>query len=754
MSKVTLGEGIFKTSQEIGEKYILSLDIDRFLAPCYEAHGLTPKKERYTGWESREISGHSLGHYMSALAAAFASSGNPKLKSILDYAVCELCNIQKTANSGYIGGLVSAPFAAAFSGDFTVRGFDLNGYWVPWYSVHKIYQGLIDAYKLTGNKQALDVVIKFADWAVDGLNKMSDEQVQRMLLCEHGGMNDVFAQLYALTENSEYLNTALRFTQNSILAPLENETDELQGLHANTQIPKIIGAAEIYNQDNTQTQYKTAAKFFWNTVVENRSYVFGGNSIGEHFEALGMESLGIKTAESCNSHNMLLLTKQLYAWEHSSRYADYYENVLLNHILGTQDPCTGHKTYFTSTLPGHYRIYSTKDSAWWCCTGTGMENPAKYNEFIYFTDGNTLYVNLFISSRIDWCEQGLVLEQKTSFPYENTSKITVTDGGGDAVIKLRVPSWIDGTMTVNCGGKAYLADKAGYIEIKRHWSKGDTIEITMPMSLSVYTAGDTKNKIAFRYGPVVLAGKFGNKDMPCDTITDETKLNPKSADVPGLKTDDANFKDKIVLKDKSELIFEIPAELTSDNSTVTLAPFFAIHHEYYNVYWFLNDTGDNSAAVVNKITVDSVEPDGQQDEIGHNMRCSEKCRNGSFVDEHGKMHMWREVHNEENGYFSYDLDIEKGQNYLCVEFWGSESSFADGIMYTRECNIYIDGTILANQKIDRNNIGKIYYVFYEIPQSLTSGKSAVTVTFKPANMTSSASIIGVRTTRSAVDNIN
>lgn len=754
MSKVTLTDGMFKASQQVGEKYILSLDIDRFLAPCYEAHGLAPKKERYTGWESREISGHSLGHYMSALAAAFTATDNPKFKQILDYAVDELCNIQKTTGSGYIGGLVAAPFEAAFCGDFTVRGFDLNGYWVPWYSVHKIYQGLIDAYKLTANEKALDVAVKFADWAVEGLNRMSDEQMQKMMLCEHGGMNDVFAQLYALTGNGEYLKTAVRFTQTAILAPLENKTDSLQGLHANTQIPKIIGAAEIYNQDNSMTHYRTAAKFFWDTVTQNRSYVFGGNSIGEHFEALGMESIGIKTAESCNSHNMLLLTKQLYAWEHSSHYADYYENVLFNHILGTQDPCTGHKTYFTSTLPGHYRIYSTKDSAWWCCTGTGMENPAKYNEFIYYTDGDDLYVNLFISSRIDWSEKGLVFEQKTSFPYGNTSKLTVVGGKGSAAVKIRVPSWLDGTMTVKCAEKTYNADKAGYIKISREWNEGDYIEFTFPMSLSVYTARDTQHKIAFRYGPIVLAGKFGNKDMPCDTITDETKLNPKSADVPTLKTEDENFKDKITLKDSSALTFEIPADITSTGTAVTLAPFFGIHHEYYNVYWFLNDDADDCSTAVNKVTVDSVEPDGQQDEIGHNMHCSDKCRNGSFADEHGKMHMWREVHGEDNGYFSYDLDVENGRNYLCVEFWGSESSFADGIMFTRECDIYVDGTMIANQKIDRNNIGKIYYVFYEIPQNLTNGKTSVTVTFKPSNATASASIIGVRTTRAALDNVN
>jgi len=753
MSKVVLTDGMFKTSQETGEKYLLSLDIDRFIAPCYEAHGLKAKNERYSGWEAREISGHSLGHYMSALAAAYRASGNKKLKEILDYAVEELDTIQKTTGSGYVGGLNSAPFDAAFSGDFTVGGFDLNGAWVPWYSVHKIYQGLIDAYKITGNKTALEVVIRFSDWAADGLDRMSDEDVQKMLLCEHGGMNDSFAQLYEITKNERYLIAAKRFTQVSILSPLESEEDKLQGLHANTQIPKIIGAAEIYNQDNSMTQYKTAAEFFWETVTQKRSYVFGGNSISEHFEALGMETMGIKSAESCNTHNMMLLTRQLYAWEHKSSYMDYYENALLNHILGTQDPCTGHKTYFTSTLQGHYRIYSTKDTAWWCCTGTGMENPAKYNEAIYYIDGNELYVNLFISSRLEWSEKGLVIEQKTDFPYSDVSEMVVSGNAG-ADIKIRVPAWIDGKMKVvvnDC--EEFTADKAGYITLSRNWQDGDRIRFEMPMALSMYTAKDNENKVAFRYGPVVLAGKFGNKDFPCDTITDETKLNPKSADVPSIHSD-ADFTNWLIMKDRSTLTFEISESVTSDNKKVVLVPFYGIQHEYYNVYWFLNDDGDVVATEINKVTIDSVEPDGQQDEIGHNMQCSGKCHQGSFADEHNRMHMWREIHGEKDGFFSYDLDVEDGQNYLCIEFWGSEGNFYDGIMYTRGSDIFVNDTLIAQQVIDRPSIGKSYYVFYEIPEKLTNGRKNITVTFRATGETTSASIIGVRTTRKAVENVN
>lgn len=755
MNKVKLLDGMFKESLDIGEKYILSLDIDRFIAPCYEAHGLTPKKPRYEGWEAREISGHSLGHYLSALAVTYNSTENPKLKSTALYAVDELADIQDKTGSGYIGGLVEDPFKAAFSGEFTVGGFDLNKYWVPWYSVHKIYQGLLDIYRIFGSKKALDTAVKFADWAADGLEKMTDEQVQKMLLCEHGGMNEVFAVLFSITKNERYLNCAKRFTQISILSPLENAKDELQGLHANTQIPKIIGAAQIYNSDNSQIQYKNAAEFFWNTVVNNRSYVFGGNSIGEHFEAPGMESIGIKSGESCNTHNMLLLTQLLYNWNHKSEYMDYYENALFNHILGTQDPCTGHKTYFTSTLQGHYRIYSTKDTAFWCCTGTGFENPGRYNEFIYYTENDDLYVNLFIASEIEWGHK-IKLKQITNFPYSDTVKLVVDNISEKVNIKLRVPKWISGETEVKVNGETIetIIDN-GYIILSFDWKKGDCIEYTMPMRLSMYTARDTKTKVAFTYGPIVLAGRMGDKDFPNDTITDETKLNPKSAEVGNIITEDLDFNNWITVRDIKTLTFEISEKVMSDKKTVILVPFYGIHHEYYNVYWFMNDDSNNIINTISKITIDSVQPDGQQDEIGHNMQCDEKyCKCGSFADERNNMHMWREAHGIKGAYFSYDLEVEKGQNYLCAEFWGSESKFMDGIMYTRECNISVDGEVIATQKIDRNNIGKIYYVFYEIPTKLTEGKTKVTVTFSTVSNNTSASIIGVRTVREIAENVN
>jgi DUF1680 family protein len=732
---IRLLDGVFKTSQEVGERYLEALDIDRLLAPCFEAHGLQPKKERYGGWEARSISGHSLGHYMSALAVTYQATGNEALKQTLDYAVSELAGIQAATGSGYIGGLVETPFIDAAKGT-KIGGFDINGYWVPWYSVHKIYRGLIDAHVLTDNKEALATVIKFADWAVGGLNQMSEELIAAMLECEHGGMNDIFAQLYGLTGNEAYLRAAVQFTHQTIIEPLEQGVDALQGRHANTQIPKVIGVAEIYKQEPSYDSYRKAASFFWDTVVHRRSYVIGSTSTQEHFEAIDMESPGLKTGESCCTHNMLELSKHVYNWEQNSHFMDYYENALYNHILGTQDPDTGNKTYFTSTLQGHYRIYGTHDTAWWCCTGSGMENPGKYAEAIYYEDKDDLYLNLYMASQLDWQAKGLALRLETNFPYSETATLIIAEGQAEASLKLRVPAWIAGELTAVVNGEQKHAQReAGYLTITRTWSKGDTLEITLPMELRKYTSRDNNCKIAFVYGPLVLGGKFGNDGLPEDTIVDETALNMKTAPVPNLWTDIEDVNEWVTLKDADTLTFEISASVTSDHKPVTLVPFYSIHHEFYNVYWLLNEESDGFENRLNNMTIDSVVPDGQQDEIGHHLQsnCVDGKHNGSFTDNRNKLIMWREAYGADNAYFSYQLAVDgSSQNYLVASFWGGDFKHfhSEGRTYKREFDILIEDVVIGEQSIHLNRIDHAFYVSYPIDKSLTAGKESITVSFR------------------------
>jgi len=751
LGDVKLLDGIFLESQNVGAAYLKDLDMDRLIAPYYEAAGLTPKKARYGGWESMQISGHSLGHYLSAVSLFYAATGDEEFKQRLDYIIDELAYIQSEYGNGYIGGVEETPFRQVFSGNFSAEKFNLAGYWVPWYNIHKTYQGLIDAFIHGRNKKALDVVVKFANWAKTGLDNLTDAQVQRMLNCEHGGMNEVFAELYDITGNESYLELAKRFTHNEILDPLSRKQDNLTGYHANTQIPKIIGAASIYENDPDMTNYKTAAQFFWDTVVKNRSYVFGGNSISEHFEALGAETLGIKTAESCNTNNMLKLTEHLYTWEQKKEYMDYFENALFNQILGSQDPLTGNKTYFTSTLQGHYRIYGTHDNSFWCCTGTGMENPAKYAKGIYFKSGNDLYVNLFISSRLTWRDKGIVLRQESDIPYGDKLTLTVEEGNAFANIKIRKPKWLAGTPLVYVNGES--VENIGnddYITLSKQWQAGDVIEVTLPMALQKYVAKDNPNKIAFTYGPIVLAGAFGSEGLPNDTVEKETGLDSTTTYVPTLICQD-DILSHIELKDEETLTFEIGPDYTSNKKAVTLKPFFAVHHEFYTVYWYLNTNPSAFEKQLNDITIDSVIPDGQQDEIGHNLQS--KDSNNGYFESGGLIYRWRDAWGSSDSFFSYDMMVDPdNNNYLYVVYWGSDTPFnKNGVSYTRNFDILVDGVKVGEQTLNNNKPNSSFYVFYAIPKEVTQGKDKVTVTFRVKNAnTAAGGVFEVRTTTGVI----
>lgn len=487
MNNVKLLDGMFKQSQDKGKEYLLYLDLDRLIAPCYEAAGQKPKKPRYGGWEAKEIAGHSIGHWLSAASSMYAATGDIELKNRLEYAIDELSFVQSFDSSGYVSGFSRDCFDQVFSGEFHVEHFSLGGSWVPWYSIHKIYAGLIDTYTLTGNEKALQVVVKLADWAKNGLANLNDDQFQKMLICEHGGMNEAMADLYRITGNNDYLELAKRFCHKAILDPLSKGIDDLEGKHANTQIPKVIGSAKLYNLTG-DIYYRNIAEFFWNKVVQDRSYVIGGNSINEHFGPEHSEKLGKTTTETCNTYNMLKLTELIYQWEHRTEYIDFYEKALYNHILASQDPDSGMKTYFVSTEPGHFKVYCTPDDSFWCCTGTGMENPARYTRNIYYQEGDQLYVNLFISSQIELQNKKVILKQETSFPTGECTKLTFIQANGIKMdLHIRIPYWLVGEMEVTVNGKPVKAQIANnYLVITRQWQRGDIVEIRLPMNLHLY----------------------------------------------------------------------------------------------------------------------------------------------------------------------------------------------------------------------------------------------------------------------------
>ena len=742
-----------------------SIDVDRLLAPSFEMHGLAAPNnaERYGGWERKgasnwgssgdtfTLAGHSLGHWMSAAAVFYRDTGDEEILDMLDYAVDQLDHLQTTTGSPYIGGCSEDCFTKLFNGDISSWS---NGYWVPWYGIHKIYQGLIDAYVYTGNETAFAVLRKFADWAVEGTASLSDAQMQTMLNVEYGGMNEIFALMYEFTGEEKYLDTAKRFTHDSVLDPLAAGNDELTGLHANTQIPKIVGAAELYEQDPERfADYRTASENFWDFVVNNRSYAIGGNSISEHFEAEGAETLGVKTCESCNTYNMMRLTEHLFSWDHDSAYMDWYEDALYNHILGQQEPETGAKMYFVSLLQGHHRVYEIKDESWWCCTGTGMENPGRYTRCMYYEDNSDLYVNLYMPNTYTWEDKGLTLETETEYPYEDTIKITVTGGSAHASLNFRAPAWLAEPMTVEVDGETYTSDGGEYLRIEREWSEGDEINITIPMSVRTYYSRED-NKIAYKYGPVALAAQLGSVEGVNgieEYISNETTIDTKTASVPYIITNDAQPEDLIELTDADTLTFTLKAENNSAGKDITLVPFYGVHHQFYTVYWNVDTEMDPFEKALNDVTVDKVEPDGQQDEIGHNMQTntSGSVHQGSFTGGDGKTHMYRDAWGEvdagsdELPYFSYNLKVSEGQNYLYAAYWGSDGPFQG---YTRDFNIIVDGETIAEQTINQNSPNSVYSVFYEIPQGLTEGKEFVTVKLQAKTASGCACMLELRTT--------
>ena len=447
LNDVRLTQSPFKHAEDLDVRYLLGLDPDRLLAPYLKGAGLEPKADNYTNWENTGLDGHIGGHYVSALSYMYAATGDEEIKQRLDYMLSELKRAQDAAGDGYLCGAPNGRkiWEAVSKGDIQASSFGLNGGWVPLYNIHKTYAGLRDAYLLAGSKEARDMLVKLTDWMMNMTKDLSDEQIQDMLRSEHGGLNEVFADVADLTGKDSYLQLAHRFSHREILDPLLKHEDRLTGKHANTQIPKVIGYKRIADLEGDRA-WDDAARFFWETVVERRSISIGGNSVREHFhpsEDFSSMLTSEQGPETCNTYNMLRLTKMLYQTSADVHYMDYYERALYNHILSTINPVQGGFVYFTPMRSGHYRVYSQPQTSFWCCVGSGMENHAKYGEMIYGHSEDELYVNLFIPSVLQWGK--VRVEQFTGFPYEEATTLRLSCGRAkEFTVKFRVPEWTDG----------------------------------------------------------------------------------------------------------------------------------------------------------------------------------------------------------------------------------------------------------------------------------------------------------------------
>jgi uncharacterized protein len=587
LSDIKLLDSRFKENMERDGKWLLSININRLLHSWRVNAGMQTNGRPYGGWEGLdvELRGHTAGHVLSGLALMYASTGNTAYKSRGDSLVSAMATIQQVLNQG---GYISA-----FPQNLVNRAIEGKQVWAPWYTLHKILQGFIDMYEYAGNKQALDAAIKMSDWAYHKLEGLSAEQLATMQRQEFGGMMESAYNLYAITGNENDKKLAECFYHHSILDPLSQKEDKLAGNHANTQIPKIIGEARGYELTGSERE-KNIADFFWQTVIDHHTYVTGGNSDGEMFFQPDQISKHISraTTETCNTYNMLKLTRHLFTWTADVKYADYYERALYNHILASQEPETGMVTYFLSYTPGTFKTYSTKDSSFWCCVGTGFENHAKYGEAIYYHDDKGVFVNLFIPSELIWKAKGFKLVQQTKYPEEATTHLAIQDvKDANVPLYIRYPSWATSGAIITINGKnVKINQKPGsYIVLNRNWKPGDKIDITYPMSLHLVATNDNPAMAAALYGPIVLAGDMGNELMktPVPFARDQNNFRnvpvPESV-IPTLNTNGKKTVDWLIPEKGRPLVFKTNGVASRE---ITLIPYYQVTRQRYVIYWNL-----------------------------------------------------------------------------------------------------------------------------------------------------------------------
>ena len=578
MKQVRLGQGPCTTAMEADRRYLQSLPPDRLLHTFRVNAGIASSAQPLGGWEAPdcELRGHYAGgHYLSAAALMYASTGDEDLKKNANTVVAELGKCQAALKSGYL---------SAFPIEFFDRLRERQRVWAPFYTIHKIMAGLLDMYVYTGNEQALEMAQKMADWTAGYTGSLSYEHMQRVLGTEFGGMGEVLSNLYAVTGKDYYLEVAQRFDKKQFFDPLAAHRDELKGLHVNTHIPQVIAAARYYELTGDQ-RYRDIAQYFWDEVVSERSYCTGGTSNGESWNTdpgkLSTE-LGPSTTECCCAYNMMKLTRHLFGWSPDAHLMDYYERTLFNHRLGTINPEDGTMMYYLPLASGYWKTFGKPFDSLWCCTGTGSEEYAKLTDTIYFHDNDSLYVNLYIDSQLEWPEKGLQVRQATRFPEEQGSTLTIS--GKKPVqlgINLRVPYWAEGgSVKINGATLPAFASPSSYLTLNRVWNPGDKIELSLPMGLHIDAMPDDQTIQAAMYGPLVLAGRF-------DAVAKEMsygEYEPKPGNqqkVPDITANPARPTQWIEPDGKHPLTFHAVGQA----QPLTLIPLNKVIHDRYAVYW-------------------------------------------------------------------------------------------------------------------------------------------------------------------------
>ncbi len=762
LSDVKLLNGPFKHAQDLNIRVLLEYDIDRLIAPFRKEAGLPEKAKLYTNWEG--LDGHVGGHYLSALAMNYASTGNAECKKHMEYMLSELkaCQEANSKNNpgwgkGYVGGAPNSKqiWSTLQKGDFAAY----RAAWVPWYNVHKLYSGLRDAWLYAGNEDAKDIFLKFCDWGIYITSELSDQQMQQMLDTEHGGMNETYADAYQMTGDEKYMVAAKRFSHRMLLDAMATGNDNLDNKHANTQVPKAVGFQRIAELSH-DAAYAKAGSFFWETVTGNRSLAFGGNSRREFFPSVASSSdfvNDVEGPETCNSYNMMKLTEDLFRVNPEAKYADYYERTMYNHILSTQHPEHGGFVYFTPARPRHYRVYSQPNEAMWCCVGSGMENHGKYSHFIYTHQNDSLFLNLFVASELNWRDKGIKLVQETRFPNEEITRLKITEGTAKFKLMVRYPSWVkEGALKITINGKPveFNAKPSSYVAVGRNWKKGDEVQILLPMHNSVEKMPNVSNYIAIMHGPILLGAKTGTEDLKGLVADDHRwghiaggeKLPVDKAPIIIENSLDGIAGKLIPVKDKP-LTYNASALNMVNKANIELEPFYGIHDSRYMIYWmWLTESKyknyldsltveEKERMELQKRTIDFVAPGEQQPEADHQME-KLKSNSGNFQDE-----FWRDARND--GYFSYNMatNSETGLS-LIVRYWGAEWG-------NRKFDIFIDNEkLVTEENTGRWNLSKFQDVKYEIPDSMVKDKKQIRVKFQSLPGNTAGAVYYIRLVRS------
>ena len=739
---VTLLDGPLQKARNLNVTTLLKYDCDRLLAPYRKEAGLEPRAKAYPNWDG--LDGHVGGHYLTAMAIN-AATGSEECRQRMEYIISELqlCADANAKNHpewgrGYVGGMPNSDklWSTFKKGDFGTY----FGSWAPFYNLHKMFAGLRDAWVYCGNEQARKLFLGFCDWAIDLTASLTDAQMERMLDNEHGGMNEVLADAYAMTGEKKYLDVARRFSHRRLLTPMSQRQDCLDNMHANTQVPKVVGFERISELSGDET-YHAASAYFWDIVTGERSLAFGGNSRREHFpskEACMDFINDIDGPETCNTNNMLKLTEDLHRRNPEARYADFYELATFNHILSSQHPEHGGYVYFTPARPRHYRNYSAPNEAMWCCVGTGMENHGKYGQFVYTHVGDALYVNLFVASELNWKEKNVTLRQTTEFPYGETSRITIVKGKGKFPLLVRYPGWVKpGEFSVKVNGQPVnlISGPSSYVVIDRKWKKGDVVDISFPMHNSVQYLLNVPQYVAIMHGPILLGMKTGTEDL-AHLIADDSRFG-QYASGKKLPVNEAPILINNNIDDIANQLQPIPGKPlhfklnTKMENAISgeLQPFFEIHDSRYMIYWlalsedsylgYLDGLAkaEQERQALEARTVDKVQPGEQQPETDHQM-LTDQSYTGNSNDV-----FFRDA--RDGHFFSYLMKTDGRTDLsLRLKYWGV------GEWKTHEFDIFVDDVLVQSvNNTGKYRISEFKYETYDIPANLLEGKQQIRVKF-------------------------